>query len=108
MLDFQTPQQKMQTLLCIPYLANLEPRIFGCTTYVHIPKVLQTKHHWCVKRCVFVGYSYFQKGCQCYDPRSNKLHVTLDVSFQESEPYYSNSASTSSLQGESYNEGKVL
>jgi hypothetical protein len=38
---------------------------------------------------VFIGYSKFQKGYRCYDPQTQKLHVTLDASFHETEPYYS-------------------
>ena len=54
-IEFQTPQQKMQSLLPIPYLLKLEPRVFGCTVYVHVPKVLRSKLDPCAKRCVFVG-----------------------------------------------------
>ncbi|KAH9726803.1 hypothetical protein KPL70_008430 [Citrus sinensis] len=100
-LDFQTPQQKMQSLLSIPHLPNLEPRIFGCIVYSHIPKSLRTKLDLCAKRCVFIGYSDLQKGYRCYDPHTQKLHVTLDVSFHELEPYYSGGVSYHSLQGES-------
>ena len=103
-IDFQTPQQKLQSLLSIPHLLNLEPRVFGCTVYVHIPKILRNKLDPCVKRCVFVGYSKFQKGYRCYDPQTRKLHVTLDASFRELEPYYSGGVSKNSLQGESSSE----
>ena len=103
-IDFQTPQQKLQSLLSIPHLPNLEPRVFGCTVYVHIPKILRNKLDPCAKRCVFVGYSKFQKGYRCYDPQTQKLHVTLDASFRELEPYYSGGVSKNSLQGESSSE----
>ena len=69
-IDFQTPQQKLQSLLSIPHLPNLEPRVFGCTVYVHIPKILRNKLDPCAKRCVFVGYSEFQKGYRFYDPQT--------------------------------------
>ena len=103
-IDFQTPQQKLQSLLSIPHLSNLEPRVFGCTVYVHIPKILRNKLDPCAKRCVFVGYSEFQKGYRCYDPQTRKLHVTLDASFRELEPYYFGGVSKNSLQGESSSE----
>uniref|UniRef100_A0A6N2MRA1 Integrase catalytic domain-containing protein n=1 Tax=Salix viminalis TaxID=40686 RepID=A0A6N2MRA1_SALVM len=102
-IDFQSPQQKMESLLSVPHLPNLEPRVFGCTVYVHIPKVLRSKLDLCAKRCVFVGYSEFQKGYWCYDPHHRKVHVTLDASFRESEPYFSGGVLGSSLQGESNN-----
>ena len=61
----------------------------------------------CAKRCVFVGYSEFQKGYRCYDPQTRKLHVTLDASFRELEPYYSGGVSRNSLQGENSSEENV-
>ena len=94
----------MKSLLSVPHLPNLESRVFGCTVYVHIPKVLRSKLDPCAKRCVFVGYSAFQKGYRCYDPHHRKLHVTLDASFRESEPYYPGGVPGSSLQGERNNE----
>ncbi|XP_061348292.1 uncharacterized protein LOC133293706 [Gastrolobium bilobum] len=40
-------------------------------------------------------------GCMvCYDPVLHKMHVTMDVSFQELEPYYSGRDSVTSSQGE--------
>jgi len=54
-LEFQTPYQKLQTFFDTPHQPNLEPRIFGCTVYVHIPKVLRNKLDPCAQRCVFVG-----------------------------------------------------
>ena len=51
-IDFQTPQQQMQSLLSIPHIPNLEPQIFGCTTYVQIPKALRRKLDPCAKRFV--------------------------------------------------------
>ena len=71
-IDFQTPQHKLQSLLSIPHLPNLEPRVFGCTVYVHIPKILRNKLDPCAKRCVFVGYSEFQKdiGAMIHKPES--------------------------------------
>ena len=99
-IDFKTPQQRMQALLSTLHLPNLEPRVFGCTAYVHIPKVLRTKLDPCATRCVFVGYSDLQKGYRCYDPHTHKLHVTLDVSFRETEPFYSSPSHSISSQGE--------
>jgi hypothetical protein len=106
-IDFQTPQQKMQSFF-LPHFPNLEPRVFVYTVYVHIPKNLRTKLDPYAKRCVFVGYFEFQKGYRCYDPQTQKLHVTLDASFRETEPYYSGSFSSPSLQGETYTEENGL
>ena len=37
-IEFQNPQHQLHTLLSVPSMPNLEPRVFGCTVYVHIPK----------------------------------------------------------------------
>jgi hypothetical protein len=95
-IDFQTPQQRVHSLLSIPHLQNLEPRVFGCTAYVHIPKVSRTKLDPCATRCVFVGYLDLQKGYRCYDPHTKKVHVTLNIFFHESEPFYSKRCSITS------------
>ena len=48
-----------------------------------------------------LGYSSTQKGYKCYDPISQKLYVSLNVTFFEHTPYYS-------LQGESMSEARPL
>ena len=103
-LNFQTPQQKMESLFSILHLPNLEPKVFGCTIYVYIPKVLRGTLDPYTKRCVFIGYSKFQKGYRCYDPSHPKLHVTLNTSFHELEPYYLRGGSRTSLQEAKNNE----
>ena len=40
-------------------------------------------------KCVFVGYSATQKGYVCWSPVERRLFVSMDVTFRESEPYYS-------------------
>uniref|UniRef100_A0A6N2MWL7 Reverse transcriptase Ty1/copia-type domain-containing protein n=1 Tax=Salix viminalis TaxID=40686 RepID=A0A6N2MWL7_SALVM len=37
----RTPSRKMESLLSVPHLPNLELRVFGCTVYVYIPKVMR-------------------------------------------------------------------
>ena len=99
-INFQTPHQKLQSFFDTPHHPNLEPRTFGCTVYVHIPKVLRNKLDPCAQHCVFIGYSDFQKGYRCYCPQTRKLHVSLDVSFRETTPYYLAVGLGSPLQGE--------
>jgi hypothetical protein len=107
-IDFQTLQQKMHSFFSLSHFPNLEPRVLGCIVYVHIPKNLRTKLDLCAKQCVFVGYSEFQKGYRCYDPQTQKLHVTLDALFRETELYYSGNFSGPSLKGETYTEENGL
>ena len=67
--------------------------------YVHILKVLRSKLDPYAQHCVFVSYSNFQKGYRCYCPQTHKLHISLDVSFREMNPYYLASDLGSPLQG---------
>lgn len=99
---FQTPQQKLQSLFSVPHIPNLELRVFSCTVYVHIPKTLRNKLEPCAKWCVFVCNSDIQKGYRCYDPKTQKLYVTLDASFLELEPYYSGEVSSTFFRGRAW------
>ncbi|PRQ38173.1 putative RNA-directed DNA polymerase [Rosa chinensis] len=76
-IEFQNPHQKLHTLLTIPSMPNLEPRVFGCTTYVHIPKPQRSKLDPRARKCIFVGYAEFQKGYRCYDPLTGTIHEAL-------------------------------
>ena len=96
-LDFQTPLQKLQKLIPSPPLNNLEPRIFGCSAYVH-----QTLKKLDLRaiRCMFVGYADLQKGYRCYNTNVKKMYVTRDVQFHENIPFFS--PSECSLQGRQF------
>lgn len=88
-LQYQTPMQTLTTLLTMPSTPNLEPRVFGCVAYIQVYPHQRGKLDPCALRCVFVGYSDTQKGYKCFHPRTQTLHVTADVTFHESEFYYS-------------------
>ncbi|KAG6527313.1 hypothetical protein ZIOFF_009412 [Zingiber officinale] len=85
--------------------ANVAQSLFGYAAFVHIPKSQRSKLDSCAKKCIFVGYVEFQKGYRCYDSLTDKMHISLNVSFHEFEPYYSRGVSQSSLQGEGGSEG---
>jgi hypothetical protein len=61
----------------------MPPKIFGCTTFVHLHKPLRNKLEHQALKCVFVGYAQHQKGYHCYHPPTHKLYVTFDVIFHE-------------------------
>ena len=39
-----------------PTYLTLDPKVFGCTVFVHIPKHERTKFSPCAVKCVFLGY----------------------------------------------------
>ncbi|KAJ0520490.1 putative RNA-directed DNA polymerase [Helianthus annuus] len=96
-LKLKTPLQVLTEYTNPPSVLTLEPRIFGCTVFVHIPKSHRTKIDPCAEKCVFVGYGITQKGYRCYNPKTRHMFTTMNCDFLETEYYY---ASQHSSQGE--------
>ena len=67
---------------------NLTPRIFGCTTFVHVHSNNRGKLDPRAIKCVFVGYPSTQKGYKCFHPPTRKLYISADVTFVEGKPYF--------------------
>jgi hypothetical protein len=67
---------------------KLPPRVFGCVCFVKDYRPLVGKLDPQAVKCIFVGYSSTQKGYKCWEPVGRKLFVSMDVTFQEFEPYY--------------------
>jgi hypothetical protein len=88
-LQFQTPLQVLASCVSLPKTLMLPPRVFGCVAYVHLHKNQRSKLDPCALRCLFLGYAMHQKGYRCYDPSTNRLYVTMDVTFLETEPFFS-------------------
>ena len=42
-------------------IGTLPPKIFGCTSFIHIPKQSRDKLNPRALRCVFLGYSFTQQ-----------------------------------------------
>jgi hypothetical protein len=82
----------------------LPPKIFECVAYVHLHKNQRTKLDPCAVRCIFLGYAQHKKGYRCYDPATRRLYVTMDVTFLETEYFFQEPGSHSSLQGEMISE----
>ncbi|CAL9027038.1 unnamed protein product [Prunus brigantina] len=97
-LDFKTPLDVLCAHTPPISVSKLPPKVFGCVAYVHVYSHQRSKLDPCALRCVFIGYSTTQKGYKCYHPPSQKVHVTLDVTFHEEVPYYVSSSSP--IQGE--------
>jgi hypothetical protein len=65
-------------------------RIFGCDAYALIPKNQRSKLDPKSKCYVFVGYDYAVKGYRLWDPTSQKIVISRDVTFDESSLLKSN------------------
>ena len=67
---------------------KVPPKVFGCVCFVkdHRPSVRKLDPQ--AVKCVFVGYLSTQRGYKCWDPTGKRLFVSMDVTFRESEPYY--------------------
>ena len=64
-----------QPLFCLP------PRVFGCVCFVRILIPRTDKLSVKATKCVFLGYSCFQRGYQCYSPDINRYFISGDVTF---------------------------
>lgn len=64
---------------------KLQPRIFGCVSYVHVHRNEKGKLDPRAVKCIFLGYSTTQKGHRCFHPPSKKFFVSRDVTFNEQE-----------------------
>lgn len=88
-LDLKTPLQTISEFTKISPALTLKPRVFGCSIFVHIPKVNQSKLEPCAEKCVLVGYGVNQKGCRCYSSKRRHVYTTMNCDFLETEFYYS-------------------
>jgi len=81
-LNYQTPlnmflQYYPHTRVCM----DLPLKVFGCTSFVHIHSLAQTKLDHRAHKCIFLGYSATQKGYRCYSPEQHKYFISMDVIF---------------------------
>ena len=96
-VEFCTPLQALTEHVPVVSTNTLTPRVFGCVAYVHIHKIHRSKLDPCALWCVFVGFAPQQKGYKCYHPETRHMYVTMDVTFSESENFYSSIPSPSNL-----------
>ena len=100
-LKYETPLQTLRNFFLRNQLTtDLPLKFFCCTVYVHIPNQLRKKLEPRAEKCVFVGYASNKKGYKCFNPTARKFHITMDVNFVETIPFFSKT----SLQGEKANE----
>ena len=58
-------------------------RVFGCRTFVHIPKDERSKLDVKAKPCIFSGYDHGEFGYRLCDQMSRKIFRSRDVVFLE-------------------------
>ena len=58
-------------------------RVFGCDAYVHTPDIQRNKLDPKAQKCVFLGYGNGVKGYHLWNPSTQKVQVSRDVSFNE-------------------------
>jgi hypothetical protein len=58
-------------------------RVFGCKSFVHIPKDERSKLDVKTRQCIFLGYGLDEFGYRLYDPVEKKLVRSRDVVFME-------------------------
>ena len=58
-------------------------RVFGSTSFAHIPKDERRKLDAKSIKCVFIGYCSDKKVYKLFDPNSHKLFASRDVMFHE-------------------------
>ena len=89
-LKFQTPLEQLKR--CFPpsrLTYDLPLKVFGCIAFVHIHGHNKGKLDSRARKCVFVGYPSTQKGYKCFDPLTRKFFVSMDVTFFENKPFFS-------------------
>ena len=83
------PVQLMTTFFpSAPIMKSLQFRVFGCVAFVHIHKQNHGKLDPRAVKCVFVGYASDKKGYKCYHPLSRRFFVSMDITFHESESFF--------------------
>ena len=66
-----------------PVLSNL--RIFGCVSYIHIPKELRKKLDPKSEKCIFLGYPDGTKGYKLYNLNTLRFTRSQSIFFCENE-----------------------
>jgi len=101
-LNGVSPTQLMTTFYpSVPIMTSLQSRVFGCFVFVHGPH--QGKLDLRAIKCVFIGYASNKKGYKCYHPQSCCVYIFKDVTFHETESFFTSTP----LQGENSLEAEI-
>ncbi|MCO5606454.1 hypothetical protein L7F22_060642 [Adiantum nelumboides] len=69
-------------------------KVFGCVAYMHILDEKRRKLDVKSERCVFTGYDMYSKGYRLVNPDTNKIHISRDAIFDESDRWFKNTSSS--------------
>jgi hypothetical protein len=58
-------------------------RVFGCTCWPNLCLTIITNSNFHSQHYVFLGFSSFHKGFKCLDPKSGRVYISRDVTFDE-------------------------
>lgn len=89
-LDYNTPMNLLTQ--CYPHFdgqRGIPPKVFGCPAFVYIQAHQRTKLDHQAIKCMFVGYSPIKKGCKCCHLASRWFYISMDVTFSERQPFFS-------------------
>lgn len=102
-LKFQTPcQTLLQLFPHTRFISFIDPKVFGCTAFVHLHSQHLSKLDPKSVKCIFIGYSSHQKGYKCYSPATRKIYNSMDVTFFENYAFYKHE-----IQGENVSESHI-
>ena len=103
LLDNKSPVEVLKSFYPHFKTSNgLTPRVFRCTTFVHVHSQHKDKLDPRAITCVFLGYSSTQKGYKCYNPSTIKFYISANVTFTENKPFFSQDISS----GGDFNDGR--
>nr|GEU80860.1 putative ribonuclease H-like domain-containing protein [Tanacetum cinerariifolium] len=88
-LKMKTTLETLTEYHTLPQVLTLEPKVFGCTVFAHIPKTYRDKLDLCAEKCVFVGYGVNQNGYRFYNPKTRHMFTTMNCDFLETKYFYS-------------------
>lgn len=61
--------------------------MFGCNTFIHLPKEQKTKLDSKAIECIFLGYGDDKFSYILWDPKNIKLILSWDVEFKEDQTF---------------------
>ena len=88
--------------------SNLPLKIFKCTTYVHIFNKNQFKLDPRVEKCIFIGYALNKKGYKCFNLKTGKTVVSMNITFMENQHFFQKISLSGENKGEEGNFWDVI